>query len=136
MVTGQPVRKARVHAGVSVGPTGVLVRDAEKALLGVVRDSNVVDLDLLLAVCVFQGTGYEPDVSDCTARAAARRGAERSYRDVAVLGFDAARRRAAPGSQPALDAAAKWLSATKPFVDGAPTGIAVDAVALLGVSLA
>jgi hypothetical protein len=67
--------------------------------------------------------------------AAGHAGAQRTYQDVAVLGFAAAAGTIEPPQRDALNTGLKWLAGREPFVDGSPMGFCTDAVALLGVAL-
>jgi REase_DpnII-MboI len=67
--------------------------------------------------------------------AAAHIGAERSYRDVAVLGFASASNTIDPSQRDALSIGLTWLSGRKPFVGASPAPFCTDAIALLGIAL-
>lgn len=112
----------------------LLLVDVERTL--VARLSQMSDLDRLFAAFVLRGdpTGFNSE--EAVARAHQRlRGASRSYQDVALLGFNATLGGAAVGRDAALDSAAAWLARTNAFVDGVPTGVVDDPVALLGLAL-
>lgn len=62
-------------------------------------------------------------------------GAQKTYQDVAVFGFAAASGTIDHGQQNTLNVGLRWLAGREPFLDGLPTGICLDAVALLGIAL-
>jgi hypothetical protein len=119
---------------VSVDAGQLLLGDAERQLSRIV-DAIADDLDAAFAEFLLRRRDVPTAKSGAVQRALSRQGAERSYRDVATLGFLAS---ALPGSIPVveLDELVSWLSGTAPFVGGVPTGIVEDRVALLGVALA
>ncbi|MEJ1930716.1 TIR domain-containing protein [Nostoc sp. NIES-2111] len=67
--------------------------------------------------------------------AAKRTGAQRSYRDVAVLGFAAAAEVLEPASWEVLKSGLRWVSGREPFIDGQPMDFCTDSVSLLGIAL-
>ena len=67
--------------------------------------------------------------------AAGRIGAQRTYQDVAVHGFAAAADTITANQRDLLREGLKWLSGREPFVNGSPTGVCSDAVALVGIAL-
>lgn len=111
--------------------SNLLLRDAERTLLRLV-DEATDDVDVAFAGYLCQDVARRAALAQVASRAVARRGAARSYRDVAVLGFAAD---AADTTGPDLAAAAAWLAGTSPMVAGVPTGIVEDRVALLGAAL-
>lgn len=67
--------------------------------------------------------------------AAAHTGAERSYQDVAMLGFAATICPTENDQQSALLAGLQWLAGREPFLYSSPMPFCMDAVALLGIAL-
>ncbi|MES1241019.1 MAG: hypothetical protein ABUT39_05310 [Acidobacteriota bacterium] len=78
-----------------------------------------------------------PDLSLIeVARAARQReGAQRTYRDVATLGFALMEGDGSAETQAALRAGLLWVSGRQPFFEGSPAGFEQDPIALLGISL-
>lgn len=74
-------------------------------------------------------------IHGCARLATARTGAERSYRDIAILGFTSAVRSIEPDQQRALHAGLDWLAGREPYLDDSPMPFCMDAVALLGIAL-
>lgn len=116
---------------VLVGVAERLLRDAEQTLHGLL-DQVTDDVDIAFIAFVNRESTWRSRLEQAAQRARGHRGAERSYRDVAVLGFAAA----TFGSTEALPEQAHWLAGTKTHVAGAPIGIVEDRVALLGAALA
>jgi hypothetical protein len=67
--------------------------------------------------------------------AAGHVGAERTYQDVAILGFASAASMISSDQITLLNDGLKWLAGREPFLDGSPTGFCLDAISLLGVAL-
>ena len=91
------------------------------------------DLLAALTAWLLAGTGTQIVVDDLVRVHAGRHGAERTYRDVGLLGFCIA-----AGADPDLASVAfvggiRWIAGRQvDFADG-PLGVAVDAIALLGM---
>lgn len=114
----------------------LLLSDARKALvreLAVLAGRN--DLDEALAAWLLPTQDIGLTVQGPARTAAARVGAERTYRDVAVLGFAAAAGSIEPAQRKILNEGLKWVAGREPFMEGLPTGLCTDAVALLGIAL-
>ena len=118
---------------------GMLIADAKALLHREVTAQLSVDQssDLLRAFCAYAVPSFgSMDVSDLSRRVAAHAGAERAYRDVAVLGFINARRALPTDEADALSGLLDWVSQCSIEVDGTPVGISTDAVAVLGIAIA
>jgi REase_DpnII-MboI len=114
----------------------LLLGDAKLALL---RELKILvrrgDLDEAFAAWLLseQDIGlqlYEPALT-----AAARAGAQRTHRDVAILGFAAVAGVLKSTQQEALRKGLLWLSGREPLIDGGPQDFCTDAIALLGIAL-
>ena len=118
---------------------GMLIADA-KALLQrqvTAQLSGDPSSDLLTAFCAYAVPSFgSTDVRGLSRRVAAHIGAERAYRDVAVLGFINAGRALPTDEADALHGLLDWVSRCSIEVDGTPVGISTDAVAVLGIALA
>jgi hypothetical protein len=121
----------------------VLMRSTSELLLHDAREnlsrqiltvSGKKDLDEAFVAWLLSEENSGVDLEGAAAVAAGHVGAERTYHDVAVLGFASAVI-AINANQDTLNAGLKWLAGRTPFVDGLPTGVCVDAVALLGIAL-
>lgn len=75
------------------------------------------------------------DLSDFAQQIEARSGATRTYKDVAILGFLADAGVIDGKRVKSLEDGLNWLTGRTLFVDGIPTGICVDPVATVGVTL-
>jgi hypothetical protein len=117
---------------VPVGAPELLLCDAERTLRAVL-DDVADDVDSAFIAYVSRDRGWLPRLEQAATSARSRRGAERSYRDVAVLGFWA---EVSGNAGTELDDVTAWLAGTSPVVAGLPTGIVEDRVALLGAALA
>lgn len=117
---------------VLVGVAERLLRDAEQTLHGLL-DQVTDDVDIAFIAFVNREPSWRSRLEQAAQRARGHRGAERSYRDVAVLGFAAA---TFGSNEAVLSDQAQWLAGTKTHVAGAPIGIVEDRVALLGAALA
>lgn len=116
---------------VLVGPGELLLRDAERTLQRMV-DEATDDVDLAFIACILGNADRRIALAHAADRVAEHRGAARSYRDAAVLGFAA---EASGTASDDLTSVAAWLAGTSPLVAGVPTGIVADRVALLGAAL-
>ena len=74
-------------------------------------------------------------IAGSTRLATAHTGAERSHRDVAILGYAAAMHSIEDDQRIALLTGLRWLAGREPFVYGSPMPFCMDAVALLGIAL-
>lgn len=74
-------------------------------------------------------------IQHCSRLAMVRTGAERSYRDIAILGFTSAACLLDSEQQHALHTGLDWLAGREPFLDNLPMPFCLDAVALLGIAL-
>jgi REase_DpnII-MboI len=117
---------------VSVGAPDLLLRDAERTLR-VLLDEVTDDVDRAFIAYVSRDRQSISELEVAADRARGHRGAARSYRDVAVLGFAAELIGAADAT---LREASVWLAGTTPTITRVPTGIVEDRVALLGAALA
>ncbi len=118
-----------------ISPGELLLHDARENLSRqIAAVSGKRDLDEAFVAWLLSEENLGVDLEGAAAVAAGHVGAERTYHDVAVLGFASAVR-ASKTNQATLNNALKWLAGRTPFVDGLPTGVCVDAVALLGIAL-
>src|SRR5260370_5510094 len=74
-------------------------------------------------------------IQKCARAATAHIGAERSYRDIAILGFASTVCSIELDQHHALHAGLDWLAGRDPFIDNVPMSFCMDAVALLGIAL-
>lgn len=121
------------------GAEGMLIADAKALLHRQVTAQLSADgsSDLLAAFCAYAVPSFgSTDVSGLSRRVAAHTGAQRAYRDVAVLGFIKAGRALTAEEADALAGLLDWVSRCSIEVDGTPVGISTDAVAVLGIAIA
>lgn len=116
----------------------VLIPDAKAFLRReVIAQLSAGDSDLFTAFCTWAIPNLGSSQLDAISRrVAAHTGAQRGYRDVAVLGFiGACRTLPTPGAD-ALVNLLDWVSQCSIEVDGTPVGISTDALAMLGIAMA
>lgn len=75
------------------------------------------------------------DLKSAASEAMNHTGAARAYQDVAILGFHADTGMIEDAEVDALDSGLQWLAGRPSLVNETPTGVSVDAVAVLGVAL-
>lgn len=115
----------------------LLFDDAHTALVqkvAAVRGQN--NLEEAFASWLLPEQIPEVSIAGSTRLASAHAGAERSYQDVAVLGFAAVMGLIDNDQRSALLAGLQWLAGREPFLYyGLPMSFCMDAVALLGIAL-
>lgn len=119
-------------------PEDVLIPDAKAFLRReVITQLSAGDSDLFTAFCAWAIPNLESSRLDAIGRAvAAHTGAQRGYRDVAVLGFIGAARALPRQDADSLANLLDWISQCSIEVDGTPVGISTDALAMLGIAMA
>lgn len=117
---------------VSVGAPDLLLRDAERTLRALLDDVTD-DVDCAFIAYISRDPRSISGLAHAADRARGHRGAARTYRDVAVLGFAA---EVIGVADAVLRDASVWLAGTTPTITSVPTGIVEDRVALLGAALA
>ncbi|HEX8091168.1 MAG TPA: CHAT domain-containing protein [Blastocatellia bacterium] len=117
-------------------PSELLFQDVRAGLVRqVLAVSGQGDMDEAFAAWLLVGEDIGLVVERAARLAASRLGGERTYRDVATLGFAAANGLVGIDEKTALEVGLRWLAGRTAFVDGLPTGVCVDAVAILGIAL-
>lgn len=117
---------------------GVLIADAEAFLarrMTAHLSSGSSDLLTAFSAWALPDTGGT-DTALISQRVATHSGAERDYRDVAVLGFINAIAPLAEREADALTRLLRWVSQCSLEIDGTPVGISTDATAMLGIAIA
>lgn len=117
-------------------PGDILLSDAVAAVrrqLSALASSNGLDEAFLAWLIPDNRMGLT--LSGPAAVAASRVGAERTYKDVAILGFASTSGSFEPIHKKALVDGLKWVIGREPFLQGMPTGACTDAVALLGIAV-
>jgi len=119
-------------------PEEVLIADARAFLRReVMTQLSNGRSDLFTAFCAWAVPNLENlQLGEIGHRVAAHTGAERAYRDVAVLAFMDARSALPRQEADALANLLVWVSQCSIEVDGAPVGISTDALAMLGIAIA
>ncbi len=118
------------------GVNAVLMSDARAFLVRKVNElSERRSIDEVFTAWLLphENLGLEPP-EKAAAEAATHTGAARSYQDVAVLGFRADIGTNQPQIE-ALEHGLLWLSGRPCSLNETPTGVTVDAIAVLGVAL-
>lgn len=114
----------------------MLLDDARAAL---VRKVTIVfgqnNLEEAFVAWLLPGQFPGLTIYDTARLAIAHIGAERTYRDVAVLGFTFTVCQTELDQRRALHAGLQWLAGREPFLYGPPMPFCMDAVALLGIAL-
>jgi hypothetical protein len=111
---------------------GLLLRDVERTLVATLETATD-DVDIAFRSWLLAGTPHPGNAAACIERALRHRGAERSYRDIAVLAFAVSS--GADNVVADLESGSAWLAGTSAYLSGVPTGIVEDRVALLGIAL-
>ncbi|MBX3302405.1 MAG: hypothetical protein KF693_09325 [Nitrospira sp.] len=120
-------------------PGEVLLADAAAAIrrqLSALAGSN--GLDEAFVAWLIPGNHMGLTLLGPATVAANRVGAERTYKDVAILGFASGSGSLEPINTKILKAlidGLKWVIGREPFLQGLPTGACTDAVALLGIAI-
>jgi hypothetical protein len=113
----------------------ILLTDARIALVkkvATLRGRNA--LEGAFAAWLLPEQVAESTIRNAAQLAAARTGGERTYQDVAVLGFASTVYSLEPDQLGALQAGLQWLAGREPFLYGSPMPFCLDAVALLGIA--
>ena len=117
-------------------PDELLFTDARKALLRELK--NLVgrgNVDEAFAAWLLPYLDIGLQLQKAAWAAGERIGAQRSYRDVAILGFAAATGILQPSQWEVLKKGLTWVAGREPFIDGGPMDFCTDIVALLGIAL-
>jgi hypothetical protein len=117
-------------------PDELLFTDARKALLRELK--NLVgrgNVDEAFAAWLLPYLDIGLQLQKAAHAAGERIGAQRSYRDVAILGFAASTGILEPSQWEVLKKGLTWVAGREPFIDGGPMDFCTDIVALLGIAL-
>lgn len=118
------------------GADEILLGDASAALVRRLGElAGQRSLDEAFAAWLLPTENIGLDLKAAAGEAATRTGAARTYQDVAVLGFHADTGLIEDAEVGALENGLQWLSGRPSLVNETPTGVSVDAVAVLGVAL-
>jgi hypothetical protein len=114
----------------------ILINDAYKSLVitvqSLVGQSNI---DEVFAAWLLPNENIGLNLSEAAQDSVSRSGASRTYQDIAILGYCADRGMVDESIRSALINGLKWQSGRSIFVNGIPTGINQDPIALLGIAL-
>jgi hypothetical protein len=131
-----------MHARANRQDTVVSVSRAEAVLISdgravLVREVSVLRgrSDLLEVFAAWLSSSSGLSVVPAADEASRRVGAQRTYSDVAVLGYAADAGALDDPSVTALTSGLDWIIGRPAFVEGAPTGLGTDGVAALGLAL-
>lgn len=115
----------------------ILLRDAEASLIQRVQElAGDQSLREAFAAWVTGDAGeFGLSVDTAVEKAMVKRGAARTYEDVATLGYGAALNAAANDSADGLRSGLDWLVGRRPFSSEMPPTFEKDGIALLGVAL-
>jgi hypothetical protein len=117
-------------------PDELLFTDARKALLRELK--NLVgrgNVDEAFAAWLLPYLDIGLQLQKAAHAAGERTGAQRSYRDVVILGFAASTGILQPSQWEVLKKGLTWVAGREPFIDGGPMDFCTDIVALLGIAL-
>jgi len=117
-------------------PDELLFTDARKALLRELK--NLVgrgNVDEAFAAWLLPELEIGLQLQKAALAAGERTGGQRSYRDVAILGFAAAANALEAPQYNVLKTGLTWVAGRDPFIDGGPMDFCTDTVALLGIAL-
>lgn len=117
-------------------PDELLFTDARKALLRELK--NLVgrgNVDEAFAAWLLPELEIGLQLQKAALAAGERTGGQRSYRDIAILGFAAAAGILEAPQCDVLKTGLTWVAGREPFIDGGPMDFCTDTVALLGIAL-
>lgn len=103
-----------------------------RQIAGASRDNTLLDI---FAVWMLGEGVLGLQVHDRLASVACHAGGQRTYQDVASLGFAAGAGMLNPSGIDALVKGIEWIAGREPLIGGAPAGFCTDAVALLGIAV-
>jgi hypothetical protein len=113
----------------------ILLNDARTALVKKVTTvSGQNTLERVFAAWLLPEQVAESIIRNAVKRAAIHTGGERTYQDVAVLGFASTVYSLEPDQLSALHAGLQWLAGREPFLYSPPMPFCLDAVALIGIA--
>lgn len=117
-------------------PEEILLSDARKQLLRELQNlRGKGNLDEAFAAWLLPATDIEFQLREVAQAASEHTGGQRTYRDVAILGFTAAAGILEDFQREALQFGLEWVSGRAPLIDGQPMDFCTDPVGLLGISL-
>jgi hypothetical protein len=114
----------------------ILLNDARAALVkNLTTFSGQNKLESVFAAWLLPEQVAESIIRNSVRLASAHTGGERTYQDVAVLGFASTVYSIEFDQLSALNAGLQWLAGREPFLYGQPMSFCLNAVALLGIVL-
>ena len=117
-------------------PEEILLGDARKQLL---RELKCLcgkgNLDEAFAAWLLQSTDVGFQLKEAAQAASEHIGGQRTYRDIAILGFTAVVGILEDFQREALHLGLEWVSGREPLIDGQPMDFCTDAVGLLGIAV-
>lgn len=114
----------------------ILLNDARAALVKKLTTfSGQNKLESVFAAWLLPEQVAESIIRNSARLASAHTGGERTYQDVAVLGFASTVYSIESDQLSALNAGLQWLAGREPFLYGQPMSFCLNAVALLGIVL-
>ncbi len=114
----------------------ILISDAQKSLLQNVSSlSGKANLDEVFASWLLPTENMLSDLKTIAEQASNRTGASRTYQDVAILGYSVEAGVIEASIVTALRDGLQWQAGRSTLIDGIPTGISQDAIALMGIAL-
>lgn len=117
-------------------PEEILLSDARKQLSRELQSlCGKGNLDEVFAAWLLPATDIEFQLREVAQAASEHTGGQRTYRDVAILGFTAAAGILEDSQRKALQFGLEWVSGRAPIIDGQPMDFCTDPVGLLGISL-
>lgn len=117
-------------------PEELLLGDARKMLLRELRClSGKGNLEEAFAAWLLSQGEIPFHLNDIARVVSGHVGGQRSYQDVAILGFAAASNLLQETEQNALQEGLSWIAGREPLLDGQPQGFCTDVVSLLGIVL-
>lgn len=119
-----------------MSPEEILLSDARKQLLRELQSlCGKGNLDEAFTAWLLPSTDIEFQLREVAQTASGHTGGQRTYRDVAILGFTAAAGILEDFQREALQLGLEWVSGRAPLIDGQPMDFCTDTVGLLGISL-
>lgn len=114
----------------------LLLGDVKKMLLRELKDlSGKGNIEEAFAAWLLDDCGVLFYLNESARKVSQHLGAQRQYKDVAILGFAAASNHLEPTNQDVLKEGLSWIVGREPLLNGQPQGFCTDALALLGIAL-
>jgi hypothetical protein len=114
---------------------GLLLNDAQAVLQAIVTSTGNQALDEVFAYWLVPNVANREFVLSAIAKAATASGAQRTYQEVAILGYGTEITDITEEYISLLNTGLELLSGREPISEGVPMGFVVDGIAMLGIAI-